>query len=238
MGLFGPPNFEKIIANRDIKSLLKALSDKDWKVRKDAALASEKLKDYFGIPTARQNIIAYSWPGKLDGSISKTYLSFTLNLNEEIVGIPLPVQLQVEPVFTLGPKRRDLLAAMCEKYEPWKGYNHPDWNFLALILTTQRVVVVAYRWAFMVKDCWFAPIDQLKEITVFKESKKLIELNFDSDKLILNPLDSLHINFTTLTKEDLPEWLKQANIYLKMVQKKTPNWNNICRLIERRRGGF
>jgi HEAT repeat protein len=46
MGLFGPPDVEKMKANRDVHGLIKALAyEKDYHIRADAALALGELKD-------------------------------------------------------------------------------------------------------------------------------------------------------------------------------------------------
>ncbi|MBI5653944.1 MAG: HEAT repeat domain-containing protein [Chloroflexi bacterium] len=46
MGLFGPPDVEKMKAKRDVKGLIKALRyEKDWEIRKSAAAALGKICD-------------------------------------------------------------------------------------------------------------------------------------------------------------------------------------------------
>ena len=45
MGLFGPPNIEKLKVRKNIKGLIEALKDKDEDVRKRAAWALGKIGD-------------------------------------------------------------------------------------------------------------------------------------------------------------------------------------------------
>ena len=42
---FGPPNIEKLKEKRDVKGLIKALSHKEWNIRRDAAKALGELND-------------------------------------------------------------------------------------------------------------------------------------------------------------------------------------------------
>lgn len=44
MGIFGPPNIEKLEASKNVKGLIEALKDKDSGVRWKAAEALEKIK--------------------------------------------------------------------------------------------------------------------------------------------------------------------------------------------------
>jgi HEAT repeat protein len=50
MGLFGPPNVEKLAAKRDLKGLAKALMDDDPEVREKAGRALEKIDDSDAVP--------------------------------------------------------------------------------------------------------------------------------------------------------------------------------------------
>lgn len=56
MELFGPPNISKLKAERNLKSLRKALRYKDWKIRKDAACVLCEWKEPQGIAFLRENL--------------------------------------------------------------------------------------------------------------------------------------------------------------------------------------
>jgi len=45
IGIFGPPNIEKLKARKNVKGLIKSLKDKDSGVRMDADVALVKIRD-------------------------------------------------------------------------------------------------------------------------------------------------------------------------------------------------
>ena len=56
MPLFGPPNIEKLKARRDVKGLIKALRDKDWKIGQQAAQALGELRDPRAVDALTQEV--------------------------------------------------------------------------------------------------------------------------------------------------------------------------------------
>jgi hypothetical protein len=224
MSIFGSPNFEKMIEKRDIKGITRLLTDKNWKIRLGAAEACEKLAPYFDLPPASAGEIQYHWHWKLEAN-SNLFLNIPINEDEAIVGIPLPVRYRDDSQYHIGRRGSNLLAGMCEKDGDWAGSRYPSWNFLALILTNQRTIVVSYHWSHMISPYWADSLENLLEINILKEDEEFIELRFNDakfgeDELVFKPLDELMINFTDMENRDIPEWLKECNHFLQLFHRK------------------
>lgn len=62
MPLFGPPNIEKLKERGDVDGLIRALGHKDWRTRREAAVALGELDDVVGFPKTDWGDDPDGWP--------------------------------------------------------------------------------------------------------------------------------------------------------------------------------
>ncbi len=250
MSLFGKPNIEKMAARFDVKGLVKTLAYKDPQVRKDAARALGDLAEYLDIPpvdlSERSKVWPMKWPGIFYQNIkSGDWMGYPLRDNEIMIGHPLQVKLifmnveqpGVEIQNIPGTRERSIFHGMRLRSPTMMGSHHPAWNVLGFMLTDSRVVVQALNWGMMAEHYWSCSIADLHKLSIDNSGDVVLDFG-DEDPLTFN-VDGSGIVLTMIKKEELPDWVEKANLYINLFHDKKTDLNLYLAYIKaERRSGY
>ncbi len=228
MGIFGPPNFEKLKKWRNVKGLIRVLRDSNPELRKKAARAMGELSYFLEFPKAEWPNESNNWPEewpKLVVSPSKAREH--LETNEEILGVAqVEWKISVEYIpghwdnpteVILEAREREYLSQLAKTLTglgilpgEYLDQVYDPKRTMALVLTDKRFLFVTYR-----QDV-FSKKELGAEYSHSNLQKAMLSQN--SDLLTLEFTDGSHLCFYfatgVFTKKKKIDWVEEWNKYL------------------------